>query len=186
MAAILRNQVARASVPQPQLPVQATRGHHGRRLLPLQVNDAHLEEGGKRCHLIRPKCDKQDCQTGGEVFHLMPAAVPQDPRRQVVNGQSSFKVRHGYERQPGKDKRTRVRGPEFRFLVGLSRKQCIDIKNNIWPTGDIHAKKVKTGFPHSRFTEAHRFHRIRFFFVFVSAHSKRSDHLYGHKQETGG
>lgn len=100
MAAILRKQVARAGVPQPQLSVQAARGHHRRRLLPLQVNDAHLEERGKSSH------HKHNCQTVAAVCYLMQTTVPQDLRGQVVNGQSSFKVRHSYERQPAKDKRT--------------------------------------------------------------------------------
>lgn len=53
--------------------------------------------------------------------------MAQDLRRQVVYGQSSFKVRHSDERQPGKDKRTRSSGSEVRILVRLTRKGCIDI-----------------------------------------------------------
>lgn len=37
--------------------------------------------------------------------HLVLATVPQDLCREVVYGQSPFKVRHSYERQAGKDKR---------------------------------------------------------------------------------
>lgn len=63
VAAILGHQAARASVPQPQLSVQAARGHHSRRLLPLQVDDAHLEERGRRRQVIRPDGNKQNCLT---------------------------------------------------------------------------------------------------------------------------
>lgn len=107
MAAILREQVARAGVPQPQLSVQAARGHHGRRLLPLQVNDAHLEEGGKSSQVSRPKRHKQNYQTVAAVCDLMQATVPQDLRGQIVYGQSSFQVCHSDEGQPAKDERTR-------------------------------------------------------------------------------
>lgn len=113
----------------------------------------------------------------------MQTTVPQDLRGQVVNGQSSFKVRHSYERQPAKDKRTCWSGSQFSILGWLQSKQCIDVYGDIGTTGDIHAKKLKTAFSHSRFTESHRFHWIRFFFVFVSVHRKWSDHLYEHKQK---
>lgn len=40
------------------------------------------------------------------LWHLLLASVPQDMCRQVVYGQSPFKVRHSYERQTGKGKKS--------------------------------------------------------------------------------
>lgn len=117
------------------------------------------------------------------LCHLVLAPVPQDACRQVVYGQSPFKVRHSYERQTGKDKRMCLRNQDCCWIHKKT--------TYLWApevTGtmqDIHAKKLRIVFvpPHSRFTESHRFDRVRFFFVFVSVDRKGSDHLYEHKRK---
>lgn len=167
MATILGNQVARAGVPQPQLPVQAARGHHGRRLLPLQVNDAHLEGRGQR-QVIRPKCNKRDCQTVPVAYVT---SCWQLWRRTCVDRSYMARVPSRYATaMRGSLQRTRGHaqsGTNFRIRVRSTRKHL-----DFYTAGANHAKELKSIFSHSRFTESHRFHRIRLVFVFVSVYRK--------------
>lgn len=78
MAAVLRHHAAGASIPQPQRTVEAAGGHHRRRVLPLQVDDAGLREHGGRGILTQsatvllimsPPCgeDSDDINAAGTV-----------------------------------------------------------------------------------------------------------------------
>lgn len=77
------------------------------------------------------------------LWHLVLASVPQDVCRQVVYGQGPFKVRHSYERQTGKGKKSG-------FWLDSQENNILTSKVTR-TLQDIHAKKRTTVFfrPHA-------------------------------------